>query len=183
MKQKNKANIEELVKRCRKSDQNAQYSLYDNYSEAMYSIAYRLVANKEEAEDILQNSFLQAFKDIKKLNSELSFGSWLKRIVINKSLNVLRQQKINFIKISENIIIEDNPDYYSVLDAELIKEKISELPTGCRTIFSLHLIDEYKLTEIAEMLSISVSTAKSQYARAKQLLKVKLQKLLDERQV
>lgn len=178
MRKTGEKNITDLVYGCKNRDQNAQYLLYQKYADAMYATSFRLVQNKEDAEDIIQNSFIKVFTNIQQLKSPERFGAWLKQIVVNKSLNSLRQKKITFLELSENIT-EEEPDFLPEVETKIIKAEIQLLPTGCRTIFTLHLIEEYKHFEIAEMLDISVSTSKSQYARAKKLLKEKLQKIID----
>jgi RNA polymerase sigma-70 factor (ECF subfamily) len=172
-------NTETLVKRFIKGDRKAQYSLYENYADTVYFSCFRLVQSNEEAEDIVQEVFIKAFADIKKLKNRASFGSWIKQMAIHKSLNSLRLKKLHFTQLNENIpeIHDEAIDYH--IDSAAIKQAIAELPLGSRTVLNLYLLENYKHAEIAEMLDISVSTSKSQYARAKQLLKLKLKK--DER--
>jgi len=170
---------ETLIKKLLKGDRKAQYSLYENYANSIYFSCFRLLQNKEEAEDLVQDVFIQAFADLKKLKNKASFGVWIKQMAIHKSLNSLRLKKLQFTQLHDNIAVTNDETIDYDIDSVTIKQAIAELPMGSRTVLNLYLLENYKHAEIAEMLDISVSTSKSQYARAKQLLKTKLRK--DER--
>ncbi len=175
MKSDKTENIDDLVNRCRKGDKTAQYRLYLNFADAMFAICKRMVVNVPDAEEILQDAFVIAFTRIDKLKDKRRFGGWLKRITINECVNFVNRKKIHFDELSENIAMEDDDESDACdVDVETIKQAIVELPEGCRIIFNLHLIENYKHKEIADLLHISESTSKSQYQRAKQLLKEKL---------
>ena len=132
-----------------------------------------------EAEDVLQESFISAFTRLSSYRGESSFGSWLKRIVINKSLNVVRKKKQFFEDINEEILGEEveekeEGDYeYSVKD---IHNAMQELPDGYRVVFSLYMFEDLSHNEIAEQLDISVNTSKSQLSRARRKMKVLMEK-------
>lgn len=147
----------------------------------MYAVCNRIVSNRFDAEEVLQDAFITAFTDIKKLKSSAAFGSWLKRIVVSKSINFLRsKEKIYWESLPIGLtepIPDESPIYQ--IEKEIIEKEISMLPEGCRIIFVLHLIESYKHQEIANMLKISVSTSKSQYQRAKSLLKERLTNKID----
>jgi RNA polymerase sigma factor (sigma-70 family) len=162
-----------LVEKARQGNQQAMHRLYRMYLPAMYNTCIRIVANKSDAEDIIQESFVSAFSGIKGFRGESAFGTWLKRIVINKSLNHMRGKKFSFVDY-ENIQIEDEDpedDDLPDIPMEVIHEGIKSLPEKARLVFNLYLIEGYTHREIAGMLGISGSTSKSQYARAKSLLK------------
>jgi RNA polymerase sigma-70 factor (ECF subfamily) len=168
-------NIVELVKRCRQRDKSAQYKLYLAYADAMFAICKRLVVQLTDAEEILQDAFVIAFTQIDKLKDERKFGGWLKTITVNECLNFLKHKKIRFDELPENIAIADETQALPFEpDAEAVDDAIAGLLAGSRIIFNLYLIENYKHKEIADMLKISESTSKSQYQRAKQLLKEKL---------
>lgn len=162
-----------LVERASQGDQQAMYRLYKMYLPAMYNTCIRIVVNRHDAEDIIQESFVAAFSKIGGFRGESSFGAWLKRIVVNKSLNHLRGNKLSFVDYDSIQIedsdsdIEDFPD----IPMEAIHEGIKSLPDKARVVLNLYLLEGYMHKEIAEMLSISESTSKSQYLRAKDLLK------------
>jgi RNA polymerase sigma factor (sigma-70 family) len=160
------------VQRCKAGEKKAFHELYHLYSKAMFNIAVRIINNKEEAEEALQDSFLKAFENIQKFDGKNSFGVWLKRIVINRSLDVIKKRKINFVPIGENDFAEDEPevDDEIIYDVETIKASVLQLPDGYRTILILFLFEDYSHKEIAEVLNISEGTSKSQYSRARKKL-------------
>lgn len=164
----------ELITLCREGDRKSQYKLYTLYSGAMLSISMRIVNNRVEAEDILQESFVKAFTQLDKYREESSFGAWLKRIVINHSLNSLRKRKVYFKELNEEIHTipeseeEENEIEYTVED---IKHAMVLLPDGYRTIFSLFMFEGHNHKEIANDLGISEVTSRSQLSRAKTKLK------------
>lgn len=140
----------------------------------MLNVAYRICNNAEQAEDLVQEAFVSAFKNLRSYKGTASFGSWLKRIVINTSLNYLRSKKMEFDELNENL---DFPDDEATgyndqeVTVERVKDCIELLPNGYRIVLSLYLLEGYDHNEIAEILNISVSTSKSQYNRAKRKLK------------
>ena len=157
-----------IIERCLEGDIKAQFMLYKNYSAAMYNIALRITGNRMDAEDVLQESFVTVFERLEELQNHNSFGSWLKRIVINNSISLIRQRKIVFEDIDEvtsdyeNVICEVDES----IDPALVHNAIKELPDGSRTILVLYSLEGYKHREIAELLGITESTSKSQYRRA-----------------
>ena len=168
-------NIADLVSNCRKGSRSAQYRLYLMYSGSMFSICRRFIDNSADAEEILQDSFVKAFTKIGKLKDNSKFGSWLKKITINECVNFIKKKKIVFEEFSDSIqnIAYDDEQKFNI-NPELVNKEIANLPDGCRVIFNLYLIENYKHKEIAKMLNITESTSKSQYQRAKQLLKNRL---------
>jgi len=161
------------VEKVRQGDEQAMYRLYKLYLPAMYNSCIRIVVNQFDAEDIIQESFLSAFQGIKKFRGESTFGAWLKRIVINKSLNHMRNKKLSFVGY-ENLQVEDTAsedDELPDIPMEVIHEGIKSLPDKARVVLNLYLLEGYQHNEIAEILEISESTSRSQYRRAKDLLK------------
>ena len=160
-----------LVRLCQKGDAKAQYKLYKLYVKGMYNVAVRMTNNKELAEDVLQDSFVKAFTEIKKLKNEKAFGGWLKRIIINRCIDVARKEKMLFVDMetlkNEHLEVEEIEVGF---DPEMIHYLIKKLPDGAREILVLRALEGYKHNEIGEKLGISESTAKTQYFRAKQLL-------------
>lgn len=133
-----------------------------------------MMGDRQDAEDILQVSFTEAFMSIKEFRFESSFGGWLKKIVINKCISALRKRKVE-LEYLENIEILDMPeeesskeaDYENALMIENVKKAMKQLPDGSRTIFSLYLFEGYDHVEIAEIMNITESTSKSQFMRAR----------------
>ncbi len=167
-----------LVERCRKGDESAQAEIYGLYYRAMFNISFRIVGNKAEAEDIMQNSFLKAFRSISSCRENSAFGAWLKRIVVNHSIDALRSRsKLPLegeekLKAGENLPSEDEiEDQAGTAEmAEKIRQCVTGLPEGYRIIVSLHLLEGYDHEEIGNILGITASTSRSQYARGKQKL-------------
>jgi len=167
---------QDLIERCRKNDQKAQFEIYKLYYKSLYNTALRILNHSAEAEDVMQESFLAAFQKIQNYSEKSTFGAWLKKIVIHKSLDALRKKKMNFCEIENDILNiseeEENEKTESEIffEVERIKLKIKELANGYRIILSLHLFENYSHSEIAEMLNISSETVRSQFSRAKKKL-------------
>jgi RNA polymerase sigma-70 factor (ECF subfamily) len=146
----------------------------------MYNIAYRITNNELDAEDVLQESFVSAFRNIENYRGTASIGAWLKRIVINNSISTVKKRKALLVPIEEHGEFSewdasDNDDML-YLNVERIRNAVQLLPDGYRLVFSLYLMEGYDHKEIASILNITESTSKSQYNRSKK----KLQKILRE---
>ena len=165
-----------LIEECRKGNSRAQFRLYNQYAKAMYNIAYRMLNNREDAEDILQETFVDCFRNINSFRFESTFGAWLKRILINKCINHLQKKRIDLTLTDElpNIGYEEEEE--TVYDISKITRGIEMLPDGYRVILSLYLLEGYDHSEIAQIMGISESTSKSQYSRAKEKLRSQLAK-------
>jgi len=167
---------QDLLDGCKGGDQKAQFQIYKLYYKAMYNTSLRIVTDTMEAEDIMQESFLSAFEKIDTYSGTVSFGAWLKRIVINRSLDSLSKKKAVFEDIEYHIGIRDEGPEESLknedtdLKVEAVKEAIDRLPDGYRVILTLYLLEGYDHDEIAEIMNISSSTSRSQLSRAKQKL-------------
>jgi len=170
-----------LVNECRQGNQKAQFELYKLYIRAMYNVALRIVNDEAEAEDVLQESFLDAFTRIENFREETTFGLWLKQIVINRSINYLRKRKAEFVPIDDVDVAEEESQDPESLELKIneIREAVAELPDGYRVVLTLYLFEGYDHEEIAHILKISENTSRSQYMRAK----IKLNSLLEKRGV
>lgn len=139
----------------------------------MYNVSLRIVRDDTEAEDVIQEAFLKAFQKIKTYRGEVSFGAWLKKIVVNRSLDVLKKRKVIFEEIDERK--HDTEDYKmnseERIDPETIRKAIDKLPDGYRVVLSLYLIEGYDHEEISQILGISNSASRTQYMRAKNKLR------------
>jgi len=143
----------------------------------MYNIAMRMLGNKMDAEDVIQDAFVTAFRKIGDYRGEASFGAWLRRIVVNHCINFLQRNKSFFESLDSQtgqFQEEDNEEEAYGFPPEMIHGAVKNLPEGSRVVLNLFLFEGYKHREIAAMLNISESTSKSQYQRAKMLLKEKL---------
>lgn len=163
----------DIIERCKSGDQKAFFEIYKLYSKAMFNVSYRIVGSQEVAEDVLQESFVNAFQHIKSYKGTATFGAWLKRIVVNKAISQLRKNQLEVVMIDDNFDVKqdevDNTDLE--LKAEVVRNAIQKLPNGFRLVFSLYLLEGYDHKEIADILGITESTSKSQYNRAKKKLK------------
>lgn len=163
-----------LIDLCKRGDSKAQFEIYKLYYKAMYNTSLRIVGDATEAEDIMQESFFKAFDRINTYRNEVSFGAWLKRIVVNSSLDFLKKKKLQLTQIDEayglkDESLDDNDDF-TPASVELLKRAIAQLPEGFKVVVNLFLIEGYSHDEVAEMLGITASTSRSQLARAKQRL-------------
>ena len=163
---------QELIDACKKGDRSAQFKIYKLYYKAMYNTSLRIVNDTTEAEDIMQDSFLDAFRRLSSYTGEGTFGSWLKRIVINNSLDSLRKEKeIVSLEEEEVDFSEELPDYNEDdIQAQVLEVKaaISELPEDYRVVLSLFLLEGYDHEEISEILKISNNLSRTRFVRAKQ---------------
>ncbi len=163
---------QEIIDRCTEGDQKAQFQLYKLYYKSMYSVSLRIINDEMEAEDVMQDAFLSAFKKIRTYKGEVSFGAWLKKIVINRSLDYLKKRKVQFEEVNERTM--QIPEYKTEtkeVDVERLKKAIQKLPDGYRIVLSLYLIEGYDHDEISQILNISNSSSRTQLLRAKNKLK------------
>jgi len=166
---------DEVVERCLNGDAGSYTILYKRYATSMFNTSLRIVNNRKDAEDVLQEAFTDAFGNLKTFNFSSTFGAWLKKIVINKSLNHLRKSKMLLVDGGEDVI-EQIPEEEMIdethihLQVAKIKKAMQELNTGQRTVLTLYLFEGYDHEEISEIMSIAAVTVRSQYMRAKQKL-------------
>jgi RNA polymerase sigma-70 factor (ECF subfamily) len=163
------------VELSKAGNRKAQYQLYKLYSKAMFNICYRMLNSLEEAEDLLQEAFAEAFNKLESFRFESSFGAWLKRIVVNRCINHIKKRKADLLYTDTLPETNRNNDCEDIEEQKLEVKKIQRamklLPEGYRIIFSLYLIEGYDHSEISQILGISESTSKSQFSRAKVKLK------------
>jgi RNA polymerase sigma factor (sigma-70 family) len=166
---------DELVERCKRKDPRSYAELYQKYSKAMFNTSLRIVNNRADAEDVLQDAFVDAFHSVEMFQYKSTFGAWLKKIVINKSINHLRKKKMDLIDIEKTNLghlpeTETLDEKDVQLKVEEVKKAVKLLPNGYRTVLSLYLFEGYDHEEIAEILRVSHATVRTQYMRAKQKL-------------
>ncbi|WP_338759801.1 sigma-70 family RNA polymerase sigma factor [Bernardetia sp. ABR2-2B] len=180
----------ELIEKVRLGSQKAQYQLYEKYVRAMYHVCVRIVGKGHEAEEVLQDSFVRAFMRIEEYRGDAAFGAWLKRIVINTSINFLQKKRIDLVSLDEMlvepVVEQDCENDFAEINIQTgvsekdakhsseisrVKEAINKLSDGYRIVLSLYLFEGYDHGEIGEILGISSSTSKSQYSRAKKRLR------------
>jgi len=176
-----KEHTESLLKGCLQGNQHAQLEIYNLYYKAMYNTAFRIVKNSADAEDVMQEAFLNAFLKLHTFKGEVAFGAWLKRIVINKSIyHYRKQQKKNEVDL-ENVLykVEDNDvtteDHDSTKKmAQKVLETMKTLKDNYRISLTLHLIEGYDYEEISDLMNISYANCRTTISRAKESLRNKL---------
>jgi RNA polymerase sigma factor (sigma-70 family) len=159
------------INRCLQGDKTAYSEFYNLYSRAMLNASLRITGNQEEAEDILQESFLVAFQKLKDIRSDAEFGGYLKKVVVNRSIDLVRKKKQDFSSL-DDVQVSDAAQEETDLkyDPVLLTECIADLPSGFRVVLTLYLFEDYSHREIAQFLNISEGTSKSQYNRARHKL-------------
>lgn len=160
----------DIIEASKNGNNKARYQLYQLYSRAMFNICYRMMHNREDAEDMLQEAFTQAFRKLDTFRYESGFGSWIKRIVVNTCLNTIKKRKPELVycdTVYRNEIEEEEEDNEMELTKQRVLNAIEQLPDGGRMVFSLYLLEGYDHAEIAQIMGISESTSKTQFMRAK----------------
>lgn len=164
--------IDDILKRCKKNDKQAQAQLYNWLAPKLLGLCYRYLQNRDEAEDAMQDAFVKVFTSLDSYKAVGSFEGWAKRIAANTALNTLRtKHKIYFernLLLVEAIEVEE--EEARQLSAADIMQCLEQLPSGYRTIINMYLIDGFSHKEIAEKLGIAESSSRSQFARARQIL-------------
>jgi RNA polymerase sigma-70 factor (ECF subfamily) len=169
---------DEIIRSCISGDARAQKSLFDKYSRRMMGLCMRYAASREEAEDMLQEGWIKVFRNLHQFRFEGSAEGWIKRVIVNTCLELLRKNKkmahhLDVEAAEEIAVTEFNSN--DTLSAKDLLKMINKLPSGYRTVFNLYAIEGYSHKEIGEMLGINENTSKSQYSRAR----AHLQKMLE----
>lgn len=163
----------ELIELCRHGNSKAQFELYNLYSRAMYNVSCRILPDRMEAEDAMQEAFFKAFDKINTFRNEVTFGAWLKRIVVNTCIDYLKKKKLKFTSIDDvkNVPdVHDDTDNFIPDSAEEVKQAMNQLPDGYRLVLTLRLVEGFEYEEIAGILGIEQSSVRSQFTRARQKL-------------
>lgn len=175
----------DLVRACKQGDRMAQYKLYKAYAKAMYNTSHRIVRDQLQAEDVVQEAFIEVFTRLNQFREDSSFGYWVKQIVVNRSISALRKIKggpiITVADIADAAfqlgMEADNSESWEQQQQESaewqvqrIKNAIDQLPDGYRMVLILYLLEGYDHEEIAQILAISQATSRTQYIRGKKRL-------------
>lgn len=180
-------NETEVIKGCLKNDRASQKALYEYYYSKMLGVCLRYSKSSDDAKDVLHEGFLKVFNGLKNFNNTGSFEGWVRRIMVNTSIDQLRKNKQNYLIVStvnvndrsSNIAEEmSEDDLLSNIEKEDILKAVQELTPAYRTVFNLYVIEEYTHKEIAELLDISEGTSKSNLSKAKFNLKKNLMHLI-----
>lgn len=168
----------QLVDLCLKNRVDAQKELYDRFSYTMFGICLRYAENREEAEDLLQESFIKVYKNLASYSDFGPLGGWIRRIVLNTAIENCRKKKNKTFLSLENASKQfenREDDAVDNLALEDLVKKIQQLPHGYRAVFNLFAIEGYGHTEIAEQMGITVGTSKSQYSKARAMLRAMIE--------
>jgi RNA polymerase sigma factor (sigma-70 family) len=162
-----------VLQGCMKNNLRCQKLLYERYKVAMFMLCLRYATDRADAEDMLQDGFIQVFKEIHQYDATRGvFEGWMRKVIINVALQLIRKKKMSFVEIDDSQMqISSDEDVISSMSLRELLAYIQKLPTGYRTVFNLYVIDGMQHNEIAETLNISINTSKTQLFKAKQLLK------------
>lgn len=165
--------VEELIEKCLKNNREAQKELYNTYKDKLFVLCLKYCANREDAQDVLQDAFVEIFQNISNYQNKGSFEGWIKKIAINQSITKYKKS-IKYVSMDTDFKEEEEIelDVLKITSEEILKA-IQELPNQYRLVFNLYFLDELSHKEIAEMLHISEGTSKSNLHRAKQILQNK----------
>ncbi len=169
--------LNQLITKCLQNDRNAQRALYERYKDNLFTVAYRICGDFDLSHDLLQETFIAAFKGLSKLNEPDYFYSWIRKILIRKTYATLKSRKrTEDIDALERVVFRET----SRLDIEYIEQAIQQLPFKSRTVFIMATVEGFSHKDISEALDISVGTSKSQLNFAKEKLKSILSPYLAE---
>ncbi|SHG18592.1 RNA polymerase sigma factor [Flagellimonas flava] len=170
----------ELVEQCKSNNRKAQMELYRQYCDGMYGVALRFVKDPDDAEDVLQESFIKAFQRIHQFRGEVTFGAWLKRIVVNRSIDFLKSKNQKMVEFKDNYLQVAEDDDWTVEDGialETVREAIETLAEKYRYVVQLFLVEGYDHGEISQILGISDTASRTRLLRGKAQLKEILKKM------
>ena len=168
-----------IIDQCKNNNAKAQMQLYNLYCKAMFLVAYRYVKDRFIAEDIMQDAFIKAFKNINSYNNEVAFGAWLKRIIINQSIDQLKKNKLELVSINEEVIAKADEDDWNIesdISIDGIVEVMNSLKEKYRLVLTLYLLEGYDHQEIAEVLKITPTTSRTHLLRGKKILREQLKR-------
>lgn len=170
----------QLIEACRKNDRKAQFALYNSYSSGMYLVALRFLRDPMEAEDAMQESFIKAFRKMDQFTGEVTFGAWLKKIVVNHCLDKIKSRKLELVALNEHVICsveeEENWDVETGIELSLVKDCIEGLPEKYKYPLMLFLMEGYDHAEISEILKITPVASRTLVHRGKKKLQEELKK-------
>ncbi|WP_337994777.1 RNA polymerase sigma factor [Polaribacter ponticola] len=159
-----------IIDQCKNNNAKAQMQLYNLYCKTMFLVAFRYVNDSFIAEDVMQDAFIKAFKNIKSYKNEVAFGAWLKKIVINQSIDQLKKNKLELVSINEEVIANTESEDWKVendISIDLIIEEINTLKEKYRLVLTMYLLEGYDHQEISEILNITTNTSRTHLLRGK----------------
>lgn len=167
---------QDLLEACKRGDSKAQMEIYRLYYKPMYHVSLRILGDTMEAEDVMQEAFLVAFRSIRSMDLNISFGGWLKRIVVNRSLDTVRKRKPQVELVADYPDEVPSESYYQAEEGtieekvEKVRRALDKLPEKYRLVLSLNLFEGYDHDEIGQILGVTPSTSRAQLSRGKQKL-------------
>lgn len=163
---------EQLIAGCRKGKHTAQLALYNRYAKWLYNVCFRIVAQSDEAEEAMQDTFMKVFTRMDQFREDQSFEAWLKRIAVHTAIDYVRKKQLYMEQADElpDTAIEEEEEDIAGVTVQKIKEAMQKLPNGYRVVLSLYLFEGYDTEEISQILNIKTVTVRSQYMRAKKKL-------------
>ena len=167
----------ELVKKCIAGNASSYKTLYERYASKMLGVCLRYAGNREEAEDLLHDSFIKIFHHLHQYNTSGPLDAWMRRIVVNTAIDGIRRKKLEYSPVEVETLdnqLESDQDVAGTLGFKELVALIQELSPGYRLVFNLYVVEGYQHSEIANLLQISEGTSKSQLARARQILRTKI---------
>jgi RNA polymerase sigma factor (sigma-70 family) len=178
-------NIEEIIALCKQNSQKAQFEIYNRYCKAMYNVAFRIVKDEHFAQDVMQEGFLKAFTKINDYKQEVAFGAWLKRIIVNYSIDFYKKNnklqledfENSLYKIEEKEIDFISDSGFNELKVKQVLETIQSLKDNYRMVLTLFYIEGFDQEEISEILNISYANCRTTLSRAKENLRKKLEEI------
>lgn len=162
----------ELIDRCKKGEMDCYRLVYERYAKAMYHTCLRMVGEPADAEDLVQEGFLEAFAGLERLKDSRAFGGWIKRIMINRSINYIKRQRRNWQELDSNMVsqaTEDEPfdeDAFSTR-IQAVHQELAQLPVSQRVVISLHVYEDLGFEEIAQLMKVPSATVRSHYSRGR----------------
>jgi RNA polymerase sigma-70 factor (ECF subfamily) len=163
-----------IIEQCKLNNRKAQLTLYKKYCDGMFCVAMRFLNNADDAEDVLQEAFVKAFQKLHQFQGEVTFGAWLKRIVINKSIDFLKTRKQKLVALDESYLHLETDDDWTIEDGitlEEIKLAIERLPEKYKYVVMMFLMEGFDHNEISQVLGITATTCRTRLSRGKGLLK------------
>ncbi len=164
----------EIVEECKANNRKAQLKLYKQYCDGMFCVAMRFLKNTDDAEDVIQESFIKAFQKIDQFKGDVTFGAWLKRIVINKSIDFLKSKQLKMVELDESYMSIATDDDWTVdqsITLDEVKQTIESLPEKYRYVVMMFLMEGFDHNEIAQVLNLTASNCRTRLLRGKGLLK------------
>jgi RNA polymerase sigma factor (sigma-70 family) len=164
----------DVVEKCKANDRKAQLKLYGQYCDGMYIVAMRFLQNSDDAEDVLQDAFISAFQKIHQFSGEVTFGAWLKRIVMNKCIDFLKSKKQEVLPLEEyHMQAVDDADWSvgAEISIDAVKNAIQNLPEKYRYVVLMYLVEGFDHKEIAQVLELTETASRTRLLRGKAYLK------------